>query len=129
MAKACVLSCPLTRKPLTVLGCRDPSHDNKAHVDLRNTCLFGLDLTGAKLPNAYLDGMDLTGAQLSGADLSGANLSDTLLTVANLNGANLSGANLSGAVLSVADLRNVIRDSGTRITGAITDSQTQGKWW
>jgi uncharacterized protein YjbI with pentapeptide repeats len=57
------------------------------------------DLAGVNLAQTKLDQIDLTGAFLGWADLSGASLQGALLSNAVLSGATLNHANLSGANL------------------------------
>lgn len=117
---------------LTVLGSRNPAHDQGTVVDLQEFCLSGADLRGANLSGANLHRVDLSGAyldraDLSGADLRGANLSGTKLGSANLSGANLNRVDLRGADLASANLRDAkigVADlsstdlRGTFLTGA-----------
>ena len=88
-------------------------------ANLRETKLFGSDLTGANLYKADLFGAELTecllnkanlietnlsNANLSNADLRGASLFQANLTRANLTRALLVGVNLSGANISRVSL-------------------------
>lgn len=97
---------------LSVLGRRDPGHDNRTYVDLRGACLDHVDLTGAKLAGADLSGAhlmeaNLNFAYLNGANLLGANLGLAHLSEANLTDANLDNADLTGASLGLAHLSGV----------------------
>ncbi|MCL7429802.1 pentapeptide repeat-containing protein [Streptomyces sp. YS415] len=94
---------------LTALGSRDRAHDGTANVHLRNTYLFGADLSNANLGGADLFGANLTAADLSGADLTAAGLRGADLRDATLKGANLTDANLIGANLDGADLTDAKR--------------------
>jgi uncharacterized protein YjbI with pentapeptide repeats len=94
---------------LTVLGRRNPTHDNKTRIDLSRTCLNFADLSSADLAGADLDysdlvGADLTGANLTRADLSSSNLKSARLDAAHLAEAHLVSANLTGAGLTGVDL-------------------------
>ncbi len=66
-------------------------------IDLKNTNLFGVDLSHA----------DLSNAQLENANLSNANLSHAYLFKADLSNANLQNANLRNAYFSQANLSYV----------------------
>ncbi|TCO53469.1 pentapeptide repeat protein [Actinocrispum wychmicini] len=90
---------PDVQAALTVLGRRDATHDGNAHIDLANTCLDKVDLTGANLVGA-----NLVRTHMSGAAMEFADLRDAVLTRANLAGAKLSGANLLNARLLRVDL-------------------------
>jgi uncharacterized protein YjbI with pentapeptide repeats len=101
-------------------------------VDLYNTHLGGLNLTGANLSGADLREANFKRADLSGANLNRANLNRAHFEVANLNGANLAEAglrrawfdmtmlnrvNLSGAWLEEAHLQHADL-SGAKLVGA-----------
>ena len=104
---------PEVQAALTVIGRRDPSHDQQP-IDLSRADLSGADLSGAKLAGGRLNGAVLaqarladavlTRADLSGADLSGADLTNADLAHADLSAADLSGAVLPHATLASADL-------------------------
>jgi hypothetical protein len=84
---------------LTVLGRRDPSHDQRAVVDLHDTCLVG----------AVFDG-----ANFAEADFGNANLTDAVFFTANLD----------DAIFFAADFTNVrfyVRDGGWGATCSGTD--------
>lgn len=93
-----------------------------ANLSIAN--LNNADLTGASLSDANLSGASLRLANLAGADLTDADLHDADMAEANLAGANLAGADVRGA-----DLRGVIHDERTIVDGAVTDSDTLGRWW
>lgn len=83
-----------------------PSGDAvRNHVDLRRTCLAGLELPDADLSRFHLEHADLAGADLRGTNLGGVNfrgasLRGALLAGADFTGASLRGADMSDAVLS-----------------------------
>ena len=83
------------------------------NANLRDTVLFGADLTGADL-----SGSDFTGADMRIADLFFTNLTGANLLEARLNTADLNGANLSNANLAFADLTDAMLLDAT-LTGAI----------
>jgi uncharacterized protein YjbI with pentapeptide repeats len=104
---------PDIQAALVVLGRRNPDHDQRTSIALRQTCLAyalfdqtnlsGADLTGANLTNArILNGIDLTNANLYGANLAGVTYADTLGPKPNkakrskYDGASFSHANLPG---------------------------------
>jgi uncharacterized protein YjbI with pentapeptide repeats len=76
-------------------------------VDLYNTHLGGLDLSGANLSGADLREANFKRADLSGANLNRANLNRAHFEDANLNGANLAEAGLRGAWFDMAMLNGV----------------------
>jgi uncharacterized protein YjbI with pentapeptide repeats len=84
---------PEVQAALTVIGRRDPSHDQQP-IDLSRSDLSGADLSGAKLADGCLNG----------AVLAQAKLADAVLTRAGLSGADLIGADLTHADLTHADL-------------------------
>lgn len=88
-------------------------------VDRRGGTLLHLEskVSGTVLSEAYMRESDLYGFDLSEANLSGANLSGAILSGANLTGVNLQEANLSGADLSGIDLSSTIL-SGAKLYGA-----------
>ena len=135
----------------TALGVLAVSSKNTAPsvgLDLRDTYLVGVDLTGvnltrakfanANLKQARLTEADLTGANLAfakmmgahlrraklllatliGTDLSESNLSEVELRLANLVGANLSGANLIHTELEEADMQ-CVQLRGTVLGGTV----------
>jgi hypothetical protein len=148
-----------TEAALTVLGRRDPTHNNGTKINLRTTCLkqaelLGWDFAGAilhgaifidavfidvnlrdaslieaNLSRASLAGADLSRAALFGADLSRANLHGANLSDASLRTADLTGADLSGANLTNADLTGAKYDISTLTANTITSSETRGQWW
>lgn len=104
---------PDVQAALVVLGRRNPEHDQRTRISLRQTCLVavvfdqanlsGADFVGANLTNAHiLNGIDLTNANLYGADLGGVMYADTLgpkpnkSTHSKYDGASFSHANLPG---------------------------------
>ncbi|MFE9751415.1 pentapeptide repeat-containing protein [Saccharothrix saharensis] len=103
---------------LTVLGRRDPDHDNGTHIDLTQTCLRDTSLHHANLSGAQLVRVDLTGTNLHGANLTDTWLNDANLTRTNLTGANLTDASLTGANLTAARL------IGTQLYAAILNGAT-----
>jgi len=143
---------------LTVLGRRDPAHDDRARVSLYGTCLVGANLAGANLAGANLSQVVLDEATLLGANLSKAsifrasfehsilananlreatgesvNFTFATLEKADLTGASLYGADFTIATLSGANLSGTMfydaRYKNTDTTDVITDAGTQGKWW
>jgi uncharacterized protein YjbI with pentapeptide repeats len=103
-----------------------------SRMDLYNTHLGGLDLSGVNLSGADLREANFKRADLSGANLSRANLNRAHFEAANLNGANLAeaglrkawfdvtmlnGVNLSGAWLEEAYLQRADL-SGAKLVGA-----------
>ncbi len=106
---------------LTVIGRRDKDRTARERsrdfrLDLRETNLCSVDLSGLRLDGANLfgarlEGADLDSAQLEGADLSGSRLTraylpEVRLERAYLEGARLERANLFGAHLEGANLGN-----------------------
>jgi uncharacterized protein YjbI with pentapeptide repeats len=96
---------------LTVLGTRDPTHDQGATVDLHQTDLENASLSHASLNNANLFGANLNNANLDHASLNNANLFGASLE------ANLQDASLHGASLDAADLNHATLN-GADLTGA-----------
>lgn len=121
--------CPFTppadiQTALTVLGHRDTRHDGGAVLNLRKTCLVGVDLSGA----------DFTRAQLTNANLNGAVLVDAKFTRAQLNTAWLNGAVLYGTKFDKANLKGASlveaeHDEDTSVMQVETDKDTKGQWW
>jgi uncharacterized protein YjbI with pentapeptide repeats len=117
---------------VSVLLRRDPSQDQDATVDLRATCLVGVDfstdlvhqgsygqdvhpsligadfahadLTGADFDGQFDNSIDMTAADFVGAKLTRARLEQMRLSSADLTSADLSGADLRGAALDDAIL-------------------------
>lgn len=85
-------------------------------ANLRNCDLSGMDLSGVNLEFADLEGANLSRANLQGAILYGASLAG-----ANLDSADLRSANLRDTNLLRANLTNVVVDSRTDFTGALSD--------
>src|ERR1700682_2735172 len=83
----------------TVMGRRDRPAPQFEKIDLQNTCLANVILTGA-----YLDGALLNAADLVGAWLPSASLVNAGMLLANLNAANFTDANLTGADLRTTNL-------------------------
>ena len=77
-------------------------------ADLRDICLFGVDLSGVDLSGAILRRTNLNFSNLRDANLSDADLSGARLMNAKLNRADLSGACLTDADLTDADLFGAI---------------------
>jgi hypothetical protein len=101
-AKDCnALSTPAVdvQAALTVIGRRDRPAPQFEKIDLQNTCLANVILTGA-----YLDGALLSAADLVGAWLPSASLVDAEFVIANLNAANFTDANLTSADLRITNL-------------------------
>jgi uncharacterized protein YjbI with pentapeptide repeats len=67
-------------------------------LDIRDTYLFGIDMSGADLRQANLSYTTLSYANVRGANLAGADLHGSELNGADLSGANLSKANLKDAL-------------------------------
>lgn len=86
-------------------------------LDLSNTDLNSINLSGANLHETNLSNAKLNGANLSGAELMSANLSNISMNGADLTEAILSNATATGAVLTFANLSkaNLTR---TNLTGA-----------
>ena len=97
---------------LSVLGARDPDHDQRTSVDLHQSELQGANLDGANLDGADLDGADLTLANLTDVHLDNADLSDANLNFATVNNAHLDGASVFSASLKGTHL------SGASLKGA-----------
>jgi hypothetical protein len=119
---------PDVQAALSVLGRRDPNHDDP-RIELR---LSDVDLRGASFRRGHFEGIrlrrsNLEDAQFEGAHLQGAKLRDANLRGADLGpdrelrlgGANLHHANLSGANFEGAKLK------GARLTGATFDGDTR----
>jgi hypothetical protein len=131
---------------LTVLGRRTLPTEfiEPFPLDLRDTQIRGVYLTGANLQGVYLTGANLqvanlmnanlrgaylintnlrsaylTDAYVQGANLLRASLQDAHLGRANLQGASLTGANLQGANLCLTDL------AGADLSTSIGLSQEQ----
>jgi hypothetical protein len=79
-------------------------HIDLSGADLRDTILFGANLSNANLSDANLSGADLFSASLGGADLRDADLRVAALRDASFSGANLSGAMLGYTVFGDVDL-------------------------
>lgn len=100
---------------LGVIGHHNIHPDTKASeysVNLRYTCLSGVDLEGMDFVRAYLAGADLSGSDLTGADLTGAYLLSSNLTRVNAIQANFTCATLPNADLGESFL------AATRFVGA-----------
>lgn len=85
---------------------------NEYSVDLRFTCLSGIDLVGLDFTRAYFAGSDL-----SKSDLTGTNFTGAYLLSAKLIQTNAIHANFTCTALPNADLRDSIL-LGTQFTGA-----------
>ena len=119
---------------LIVLGRRDATQDDRAHVNLADSCIRGAylpyanfseaDLGDTDLANANLNNATLTNASLKAASLPGAHLLYADLTHANLANANFASTDLRGANLS-----NAKRNEHTVITDVQTSERTLGRWW
>jgi hypothetical protein len=89
-------------------------------VDLSDSHMRNMALSGADLRRSVLKGADLSFTNLSVARLQGADLRGAKLTGASLRGADLEGADLEGADLSYANLYNA-RIERVRLDGARLD--------
>lgn len=79
-----------------------------ANIDIRDTYLIGINLSGADLHGAILSDTILTFANLSGANLAKADFHASDMHNVNLTGANLAGANLRDALgLNETELAHV----------------------
>jgi len=113
-----------------VLDLRDTNLQgvNLSGLDLSHARLERCSLDGANLSDAALQGASLWAAVLQGAVLTGADLRGTLLISANLRAANLASANCTGAHLFEANLRGaklqktVLRD--TNLSKIYVDKDT-----
>ncbi|GLY38398.1 hypothetical protein Amsp01_044220 [Amycolatopsis sp. NBRC 101858] len=131
------------REALGVIGhhnIRPDTHAAEYSVDLRGTCLSGVDLVRTDFVRAYFAGADLSGSDLTGADFTGANflsakmgrvnavqanftcaalpkanLEESFLVAARFVGADMIEAHLTRALLSGADLTDAVLD------GAVLD--------
>jgi len=91
------------RAAVGVIGHNNIRPDTRAYeysVDLRFTCLSGIDLVGMDFVRAYFAGSDLSGSELTGADFTGA-----YLLSANLGRVSAIQSNFTCAVLANTDLR------------------------
>lgn len=124
------------RAAIGVIGRHNIRPDTRAYeysIDLRNTCLSGIDLVGLDFARGYFAGADLSGSNLTGADFTGAyllranlgrviaeeanftcavlpivKLDGAMLAASRLVGAELRGVDLTGAFLGAADLKDAI---------------------
>ncbi|MBP1823230.1 pentapeptide repeat-containing protein [Mycobacterium sp. OAE908] len=96
---------PDVQAALTVIGRRERGGSQFEKIDLQNTCLANVILTGA-----YLDGALLNAAYLVGAWLPSASLVNAGLQLANLNGAKFTDANLTGSDLRMTNLYYALLD-------------------
>jgi uncharacterized protein YjbI with pentapeptide repeats len=127
-ATACPGAVPVdVQAAFTVLARRSPPVRKYEAIDLRHTCLRGLDAGHAHLSALTFVGADLTRADFNGArmdlvsfadaDLAGASFEEAVtnpflvlkgcdLTRANLKSADLRGVDFQDAILNGADLSN-----------------------
>jgi uncharacterized protein YjbI with pentapeptide repeats len=75
-----------------------------ANIDIRDTYLVGINLSGADLHGAILSDATLTFANLTGANLTKTDFQASDMHNVNLTGANLAGANLRDALGLNTDL-------------------------
>ena len=124
---------PDVQAAVVVLGRRNPDHDQRARISLRQTCLVGVvfdqvnlsgaELMGANLTNAMvLNGIDLTNADLYGANLAGVTYGDS--TGPNSNDAR--GSKFDGASFSHANLPGFAAMSGTFVKTYFSGANLQG---
>jgi uncharacterized protein YjbI with pentapeptide repeats len=111
---------------ITVIGRRDPSHDDLERVgpkdveDEHNRLvdLFEAHLEHAHMPGLHLEKADLEGAHLEEAQLFAAHLEDADLRGAHFERAALNGAHLEGADLRGAHLEDLARARQACLDGA-----------
>jgi uncharacterized protein YjbI with pentapeptide repeats len=86
-----------------------------ANIDIRDTYLVGINLSGADLHRAILSDATLTFANLTNANLANTNFQASDMHNVILTGANLAGANLRDAIGLNSDLLEHVRS----LAGAI----------
>ena len=111
---------------ITVIGRRDPSHDDLERVGPKDeedeynrlVDLFGAHLEHAHMPGVHLEKADLEGAHLEDAELFVAHLEEADLRRAHFERARMNAAHLEGADLRGAHLEDLATAFRARFDGA-----------